>query len=99
MVISNPIYNSSDSGSVDVQWVYVGKEPSGYSVYLDGRYLASLPPSASSYTLPALSAGWHTVKIVGSDAYSYFNLTSAWYALPNQTLIRAEAEVRFYYLG
>jgi len=101
LAISNPIYNSSVSGSVQVQWAYAGEKPSGYSVYLDGRYLASLSPSASSYTLPPLSAGWHTVTIVGEGAYSYFNLTSAWYRLVNETSspIPAQASLRFYYSG
>ncbi|MGC9175392.1 MAG: hypothetical protein ACP5GO_06055 [Thermoprotei archaeon] len=102
MVISSPLYNSTLSGWVTVQWTYVGVAPKSFSVYVNGHeVVASLLPSTFSYSIPSsyLIVGRNVVTVVGNGATCYFNLTRAWYAIPSEKAMPAQASVEFYYKG
>lgn len=78
LAVSQPLKEQTVTGSwLPVQWSFIGKKPSAFSILLDGnKILENLQSLQAEIPLTGLAEGRHTLKLVAENAFSHYRL--AW---------------------
>jgi hypothetical protein len=71
----------SDAGkqsTLPLHWTFLGKEPAGYSIFIDGALVAkNLTGSEYRLQLTGVATGTHRIKLVADGVHTYFDLNAS----------------------
>jgi len=87
---------SSSRGVIHLHWAYLGKEPTSFSIALDGKAVASsLKGTEYALDISHISSGTHRVLLTAAGVYTRFSLDSASPTSESSQPLSVESEVNF----
>jgi hypothetical protein len=81
--------------SVDLQWTFLGKAPSGYSLSVDGQVVQhSLKGTSYALDVEHLRVGQHTVTLIAAGVHTYFSLDPTQAAVRSHQALPVVSEIK-----
>jgi hypothetical protein len=84
--------------TIQLNWTYLGKAPSSFSIALDGKTVAtSIQGSSYSLDIAHVAAGTHRVLLTAVGVHTRFSLDATHVATLSPKPLPVQSEISFYY--
>jgi len=88
----SPVPNGAPA--IDLHWAFLGRAPSSYSLFIDGRRVrTALPGSACTLDFRSLGSGMHTARLRAAGVHTYFSLDPHKATSPSSRALPVESEI------
>jgi hypothetical protein len=86
----------SGAHSIDLHWAFLGRVPSSYSLYVDGKQVQNaLTGTAYTLDIRSIGSGHHTARLKAAGVHTYFSLDPQRTTSRSSRSLPVESEITF----